>query len=63
VQEWHKSIDFLRMGWHGGIDALIGPSILPYGRRGGRVQEWNKSIHIGVWGGIEVFLLLLLSSF
>jgi hypothetical protein len=57
------SPSILPIRWHGGIDALIGPSILPYGRRGGRVQEWNKSIHIGVWGGIEVVLLLLFRSF
>jgi hypothetical protein len=29
---------------------------LAYGWHGGRVQEWYKSIHFGVWGGMEVVM-------
>jgi hypothetical protein len=35
----------------------ISPTILVYGWHGVGVQEWHKSIHSGVWGGMEVVLL------
>jgi hypothetical protein len=33
------------------------------GWQGGRVQEWYKSIHFGVWGGMEIVMLLLVGPF
>jgi hypothetical protein len=48
---------------HRSSDVLIGQSILSYGRHGGRVQEWYKSIHFGVWGGMKVMIFLLVCPF
>jgi hypothetical protein len=42
---------------HGGSYVPIGPSTLTYWWHGCSVQEWHKSIHFGVWGGMEVVML------
>jgi hypothetical protein len=58
-----KVHSFWRMGWHGGSEDLIDPSILAYGWHGGHLQEWYTSIHFGVWRGTAAAKLLFVRHF